>query len=340
MRAFREAAAALEVELRLIAIASDPLCAGFHRADLSRIVPTVESPAYLPVVAELCATERVDVVLPTLDEELALWAALAWGREHAGELPIAFGPAGSPAAVGAVRVIISPLEAVNACLDKLALAAALERLRIPTASTAIFDPTAVTRFATPPIGYPFIIKPRRGKGSLGVFRVWSEADLDYFANTAMPRLLSSGIGRAGFICQEMLKGQEFTLDVLCDLITGEPLSVVPRLRLTVRAGVSDTGRTVRDQRLVEIGATTARSLGIIGPANIQGFVRDDGRIALTEVNPRFSGGIPLTIAAGGDFPRWLLQMLRSEQLAPRLGVYEGVTMVRYEESLFVSNTEE
>ena len=32
----------------------------------------------------------------------------------------------------------------------------------------------------------------------------------------------------------------------------------------------------------------------------------DGVATVFEINPRFSGGIPLTIAAGADFPRMLL----------------------------------
>ncbi len=35
-----------------------------------------------------------------------------------------------------------------------------------------------------------------------------------------------------------------------------------------------------------------------------------------EINPRFSGGIPLTIAAGADFPRMLVQAARGREVSP------------------------
>ncbi len=34
----------------------------------------------------------------------------------------------------------------------------------------------------------------------------------------------------------------------------------------------------------------------------------DGDPVIFEINPRFSGGIPLTIQAGADFPRMLVRM--------------------------------
>ena len=49
------------------------------------------------------------------------------------------------------------------------------------------------------------------------------------------------------VVQTFLTGPEFTIDVLCDF-DGEPLSVVPRERVVIRAGVVDRGRTVRDPR--------------------------------------------------------------------------------------------
>ena len=49
----------------------------------------------------------------------------------------------------------------------------------------------------------------------------------------------------------------------------------------------------------------ARAARSSAPVNIQCRVVD-GRPVVFEINPRFSGGIPLTIAAGADFPRMLV----------------------------------
>ena len=48
----------------------------------------------------------------------------------------------------------------------------------------------------------------------------------------------------------------------------------------------------------------AAALRFVGPINIQCRIVD-GRPVIFEINPRFSGGIPLTIEAGADFPLML-----------------------------------
>ena len=54
-----------------------------------------------------------------------------------------------------------------------------------------------------------------------------------------------------------------------------------------------------------------------------------------EINPRFSGGIPLTIEAGADFPRMLIQLTLGQHLDSSIGKFRGgVWMSNYESSLF------
>ena len=49
-----------------------------------------------------------------------------------------------------------------------------------------------------------------------------------------------------------------------------------------------------------MAAAALAAVGLTGPANVQGFVADDGAATVVEINPRFSGGLPLTLAAGAD----------------------------------------
>ena len=45
----------------------------------------------------------------------------------------------------------------------------------------------------------------------------------------------------------------------------------------------------------------------------------DGPPKVFEINPRFSGGIPLTIAAGADFPAMLVDLALGRRVAPAIG---------------------
>jgi carbamoyl-phosphate synthase large subunit len=61
---------------------------------------------------------------------------------------------------------------------------------------------------------------------------------------------------------------------------------------------------------------------------------------LIEVNPRFSGGIPLTIAAGADFPAWLVQLKGGVKVPSQIGKFqESLAMMSFEESIFATENE-
>jgi carbamoyl-phosphate synthase large subunit len=83
----------------------------------------------------------------------------------------------------------------------------------------------------------------------------------------------------------------------------------------------------------------AERLQIVGAANIQ--CKWDGQtISLIEVNPRFAGGIPLTIAAGADFSAWLVQLASGAELRPQIGKFQdGLAMMSFEESIFAHESE-
>jgi carbamoyl-phosphate synthase large subunit len=138
---------------------------------------------------------------------------------------------------------------------------------------------------------------------------------------------------ADFLVQQYLPGAEYSIDVLAD-VAGHVVASVPRLRERVDSGVSVAGRTVHDSELERLGAAVATAAGLTYVANVQ-FRRDaDGRPALLEVNPRFPGTMPLTVASGIDMPLMALNSLRGRPLPSHVGFRE-VAMVRYLEERFV-----
>ena len=57
-------------DLRLITADVNPLAAGLHLVDTSRIVPKIDNPNYLPEIERICNEEAVDVILPTYSAEI------------------------------------------------------------------------------------------------------------------------------------------------------------------------------------------------------------------------------------------------------------------------------
>ena len=101
--------------------------------------------------------------------------------------------------------------------------------------------------------------------------------------------------------QEHLPGPEYSLDVLARA-DGHVAAVVPRERMKVDSGIAVTGRTLHDEALEEFGREVAAAIGLTRVANVQVKGAAGGEPALLEVNARFPGTMPLTVASGVDMP--------------------------------------
>jgi carbamoyl-phosphate synthase large subunit len=174
---------------------------------------------------------------------------------------------------------------------------------------------------------PLFIKPRVGRGAVGAFPVQTQRELSFFLDYVQDPVV-----------QEYLSGPEYTIDVLCTAL-GQPLSIVPRERAVIRAGVIDRGRTVNLPSLIRLAQQVCAVLPFAGPINIQCRMRGETPVVF-EINPRFSGGIPLTIAAGADFPAMLVRMAAGRAVEPSIGTFrDNLWMTSYESSVFLDSAE-
>jgi carbamoyl-phosphate synthase large subunit len=160
---------------------------------------------------------------------------------------------------------------------------------------------------------------REGFGSRHIWRAHDRAELDFFLGYT---------GVDSFV-QECCRGEEFSVDVFCDL-ESRCLNAIPRTMIQSKGGESIKGATIADAELIEHASRVAETVGIVGPANVQCFREPDGSLPVTDVNPRFGGGFPLPLAAGSGYPDLALQLARGERPEPRLGDFRaGVVMTRF-----------
>lgn len=305
VRALQGALARLTPHGRVVATDIDPFSPAVHLADAAQEVPRSDHPAYVEALLAVCAAHDVGVLVPTIDDELEIIAAAA-GR---------FADAG-------VVVMAPHVETARICRDKLLTAAHLERHGVRVAVT--WSEADVRAQPPPP---PLFIKPRTGRGSVGAYRVRSLEHLRFFLDYVPDPVV-----------QEYLDGPEYTIDLFCDL-EGRAVAAVPRERLVIRSGVTDRGRTVRSQVLIDLALRCAEVLQFRGAVNVQCRVVD-GTPVIFEINPRFSGGIQLTIAAGADFAEWTIRVARGEVVAPCVGAFtDGLRMCSYESSLFLTDAD-
>ena len=284
----------------LVAADMDPWAAGLYLVppEARTLVPAGSDPGFADAALARCVAMGADVLIPTCDAEL-----LPLGRARAG-----FREAG-------VELLLAPDRALDVCLDKLAL---VERCagRVPVPRTERLDQADPGLWT-----YPVMVKPRRGSGSRGIRMVGSAQELAEMQASA------------DYLVQEYLPGTESSIDVLAD-VTGHVVASVPRVRERVDSGVSVAGRTLHDAELERLGADMAVVTGLTYVANVQ-FRRDAaGRPALLEVNPRFPGTMPLTVASGVDMPLMALDALRGKPLPAQAG-FRDVAMVRYLDERFI-----
>ena len=283
------------------AVDIDPCAAGLYLVDQARrgLVPRGDDPGFVDALLEICEREHIDVVVPTVDNELIPVARRLEDFSRLG-----------------ARVLSASLSTLERCLDKWVLLQSCgPDVPVPRGGLLDqdFDPAAV--------GWPLLTKPRRGSGSRGIVLVEEPAALD--------RLPHDG----SLLAQEYLPGPEYSVDVLA-YRDGHVAAAVPRSRLKVDSGIAVAGCTLVRPDLQDAAVAVAHSIALSCVANIQ--FREDaaGVPRLLEVNPRFPGSMPLTVASGVNMPALAVADLLGHPVA-RDVEFRPLAMVRRWEQIFL-----
>lgn len=259
-------------------------------------VPLAADPGFVDACIDAVRRLRIDVFVPIIVERefLPLDAARA-----------------ALAGLGCT-LAAPPRDVVLLTGDKLAFAEFLERVGIDTPKTVAYEGEST------PVRFPAYVKPRMGSGSVGTQRV-----------SGIEALLDAAGERSDLIVQEAVDGTEFTVDCFA-AEPGRVVAAVPRERIAIKAGVSVKGRTYHHPGIEAVAADVVAKSGIAGPANVQGMLREDGSFSIIEMNPRFSGTLALTTAAGINFATLLLDRYQGKPIPDLRGAHRaGVTMMRY-----------
>jgi len=281
----------------------DPLAATLQAADKKIVLPPIQASNYLSTLLDHVNRHDVDLVVPLIDPDVL---ALAEARSR-------FEDAGC-------HLLTSALPLLDLAHDKWSTVQHFSEKGFRTPSSWLPADSDLEKWPD-----PVFVKPRRGSASDGAQCVDRDHATSVLATLESPLL------------QEVIDAPEITVDALFDL-AGRLLHYVPRLRIRTIAGESVQGRTLSDADLDAWLRSLLREIGGLGargPITVQAF-RTEPTPTLSEINPRFGGGVPLTHAAGGHYPEWILRMCAGASLAPRLGEYTaGLCMTRAYTEWFV-----
>jgi len=299
LQSFRSAAKALKIKGRMLGTETTGLSPALQLCDKRFIIVPVTHRNYIKKLLKIVESERVGLLVPTVDLDLKVLAENADKFSQRG-----------------CRVLVSSPEVVGICQDKRKTYRFLIKNGFDTPLTL----SANAALKKSPFGGPYFMKPWDGYAGRGNAVVKNKKELRFFAK----RIPNP-------ICQKFVNGTEYTCDVYVDF-NMKVRCVVPRKRIEVRTGEVSKAQVVKNHEIMSQATVLVEKLRA-GPGviTLQLFVTKEKKTKFIEINPRFGGGVPLSIKAGADFPGWLLQELVGRKPRIRFDTFkQGLTMLRYD----------
>jgi carbamoyl-phosphate synthase large subunit len=304
LNSFRRAAKQLKINASFFGTDTTPLSPALQLCDKGFLVKPVTHAGYIRQLLSIVKTNKVKLLVPTVDLDLKV---LARNKPKF-------------AAMGCC-VLISAPHVIGTCQDKRKTYHFLLKNGFDTPFTL----TVADAISKKKLPWPCFLKPWDGYASRGNAVVNNRKELLFFAG----RIPNP-------ICQEFIKGIEHTCDVYVDFDM-KVRCVVPRRRIEVRSGEVSKSQIVKNPAVMKQAAKLVEALGAgPGVVTLQLFLTDDDKLKFIEINPRFGGGVPLSIEAGADFPKWILQDLLGRRTNISFdGFKDDLIMLRYDDEVWM-----
>jgi carbamoyl-phosphate synthase large subunit len=266
-----------------------PILDSFFRA------PAASKPdKYMAFLKDVIRTEKVDALLPISEPEIELLNKQRTEIESLG-----------------VKILLNNQLIIENFLDKLRTSHFLNSIGIKTPRTILL------RDYDGSIGFPLIIKPRRGYGSKRLWIVEDEDDLAYVKRK------DDGL----LIVQEYLGlvEEEYTTGVFSD---GHNISSITFKRRLGFGGLSAEAVYSECPFMEVLSERIAAATGLCGSINIQSRRIDENLFVPFEINPRLSSTLPFRKHFGFDDAVWWLDALQGKAHSYRK-LYKSGRAVRF-----------
>jgi carbamoyl-phosphate synthase large subunit len=296
------------LQCKIIALDPNPLSPGLYWADKAIIIPMANDPGYEAAIERILSQERPDALLVGTDVELGIFARkrAEWERQ--------FG----------THILVSSNEVVEIADDKFATVQFLEKHDLSSPKSARAEDNDALQQLIADVGFPLIVKPRRGARAVGVSKV---DNLDQLTSTIE--------GRADLIVQQLAgeDDQEYTAGVI---FFDDEVKASIVLRRDLRDGNTYRAYSGDFPDYQKYVHDIANALKPYGPANFQFRVNKMGVPRLFEINARFSGTTPMRALFGfNEVDLCLRKLILGEDFVMPT-VREG-TVVRFLEERFLDN---
>lgn len=304
LRSFQKEYRLLVPQGKVFAADSAPhLSAACQIADRYFKVPRLDHPDYINILLDICKTNKVCLIIPTIDTELL---DLAENRENFEE--------------NGIGIAISSASFVRKCRNKRITQQFFKEIGIKVAK----------EYTRENLSFPLFIKPVDGSRSMDIFIINSKEELTTY------HLKHQKLMFLEYLDHNLY--DEYT----CDLYFGKDHQlkcVVPRKRIAVREGEVYKALTRKNDLVQYIKERFNYIEGAVGCLTAQFFRHKikDGLIYGIEINPRFGGGYPLTYLSGANYTKWIIEEhLLGKKIDNKFDVWENnLLMIRYDDEVLV-----
>lgn len=282
-------------------------------ADKSVITPLIYGENYIEFLLNYCLENDIKAVISLFDIDLPVLA----------KNKVRFAEHG-------ISIIISDFEFIKTCNDKWLTYIFLRENEFNTPVSFLSVKDALAALMRNEIHFPLIIKPRWGMGSIGIFQADNEEELEILYRKSLNSIKESYLKfesqqaiENSIIIQEKLLGDEYGMDIFNNL-KGDFLACVPKKKLAMRAGETDSAEIIENTELLDIGKNLSQLSKHVGNLDVDCFLVDN-EFFILEMNCRFGGQYPFSHLAGVNFLKAIIQMLMGTEvehtlLEPQIGV--------------------
>lgn len=276
IHAVKRAVDKIGADIRIFGADSDSECCGRYFVDGFWNMPRTEHLTKDQLI-NFCRENNIMAVIPSRDGELSFFAKYR-----------------VPLAEAGINVMISDLDMVEICIDKLFFYRHLSDKGFPV----IFTSEDVNDI----ISEKVVVKERFGAGSKKIaLGVSKDKAIEYSANLKKA------------VYQPYIQGCEASVDLYLDKY-GRAKGVIARKRDIVIDGESQITSTFRNEKLEKLCVEMAQTLELYGHVIFQVIVDGKGEFHVVECNSRFGGASTLSLEMGLDSFYWFLLETLGEEI--------------------------
>jgi carbamoyl-phosphate synthase large subunit len=295
--------------IRIVGVDANPLAVGLYCLDASYLVPlgSHDFTTYFDALVDVCKREQAAILLSGWDGEL-----IPLGERHEDFFNLSETRLGH-------RVM-----GIREASDKWLTYLVLNENNIPTPHTVLPEDKEGLYQLFNTCKPPYIVKPRQGSGSRGLFKVCTIEEVRFFSNYLKDIVVQEEILPAD---------EEYTIGVFM-LSEGEAVGTMI-LKRSLMSGLSYRMQVFEDAELSECAIQAVKALGLVGAANVQLRRTKDGP-KVFEINPRFSSSTSVRAHFGFNEPEMAIRYFYHNE-RPILNEQRKGYALRYWEEMFLDS---